>query len=86
MRTYYSAPSLIDISVTKRCNLKCDYCSAAASPQYECKEELTVREFAKLFDEIDEMYIPRISLSGGEPFVRDDFLSILKFASEKNSR
>lgn len=32
MRKYYDSPCLIDIAVTNRCNLKCDYCSAESGP------------------------------------------------------
>ncbi len=37
MRNYYTAPSLVDISITNRCNLKCDYCYASSSP-FETKK------------------------------------------------
>ncbi|GEM_PF-3753495 len=33
MRKEFSALCLMDISVTKRCNLNCDYCSACAEPK-----------------------------------------------------
>lgn len=80
MREYYSSPSLIDISVTKRCNLKCDYCSALSCPDYDNTHELSVKDYRNLFDEIENMHVHRIALSGGEPFMRKDFFDILGLA------
>lgn len=80
MRQFYSAPCLIDISITKRCNLCCEYCYASASPQIDSNEELTVEEFKDIFKQIDDLNVHRISLSGGEPFVRNDFFNILEEA------
>lgn len=82
MREYYSAPILIDISLTKKCNLHCDYCSALASSDYDDSQELTVEEYKNIFDQIDKMHVHRISLGGGEPFVRKDFFDILELATQ----
>lgn len=84
MKSYYTSPSLIDICVTKRCNLKCDYCSASACPNYDNTHELSALDFKKIFDEIDEMHVHRISLGGGEPFIRNDFFEILDAAVKHN--
>lgn len=84
MREYYSAPGLVDISVTRRCNLKCEYCSASAGPSFNSDNELTLTDFKRIFEEIDNLNVHRISLSGGEPFVRGDFFDILKEAVKHN--
>ncbi len=44
MRKYYDSPCLIDIAVTNRCNLKCDYCSAESGPFASKEGEMTVEE------------------------------------------
>lgn len=75
MKKIYNGPSLVDISITNKCNLKCDFC-------YDDKDELNLKQFKKLFDEFSQMNILRIALSGGEPFIRKDFFDILKLASE----
>lgn len=80
MRDFYSAPCLIDMTITKKCNLKCDYCCVESSPDINTEEELSVDEFKILFKEFDELNVHRISLSGGEPFIRSDFFEILEEA------
>ena len=30
MRNFFTAPALVDIALTNRCNLKCNYCSASS--------------------------------------------------------
>ncbi len=82
MRKEFSAPCLMDISVTKRCNLNCDYCSACAEPSYDSSKELSLEEFKVIFKEINDLNVHRISLAGGEPFVREDFIDILAEATK----
>jgi len=88
---FYSSPSLVDISLTKRCNLRCSYCYASAEPEVDKNDELTLCELSALFNNLDDINTHRISLSGGEPFVREDFFDILsltqkhKFAKIINS-
>ncbi|WP_291736313.1 radical SAM protein [Clostridium sp.] len=80
MRDFYKSPCFIDITTTKRCNLRCDYCSVSAGNCYE--DELNLEEFKKLFKEVHDLNIHRISLSGGEPFTRSDFFDILNEATK----
>lgn len=72
----------MDISATKRCNLNCDYCSACAEPGYDSSKELSLEEFKVIFKEINDLNVHRISLAGGEPFVREDFIDILAEATK----
>lgn len=82
MREYLSAPILVDISTTNRCNMRCKYCYASSSPEEDKYSELSKDEFTNLFNELDKMRVHRISLSGGEPFIRNDFFDILSSASK----
>lgn len=91
MRKALSAPVLADISLTNRCNLKCEYCYASAGDESYKIDELTLENYKSLFKQLDDMNVHRISLSGGEPFARKDFFEILgeaqkyKFAIVINS-
>lgn len=76
MRDFYKSSCFIDITTRKRCNLRCDYCSVPAENCYEY--ELNLEEFKKLFKEVHDLNMHRISLSGGEPFTRSDFFDILQ--------
>jgi radical SAM additional 4Fe4S-binding domain len=82
MRKNFSAPVLADISLTNRCNLKCEYCYASAGDECKAEEELTLDKYKELFKQLDDMNVHRISLSGGEPFVRNDFFDILNEAQK----
>jgi len=76
-KRYYSAPALVDISLTRRCNLKCSYCYASGTPDADKNEELHLENFSALFNDLDSINTHRIALSGGEPFMREDFFNIL---------
>jgi len=82
MRFFHSAPSLVDVGVTNRCNLKCDYCSVSSSPNELKEDELSLQDFKNLFQDLSDMNIHRISLTGGEPFVREDFFEILNLTQK----
>ncbi|MBI5966445.1 MAG: radical SAM protein [Deltaproteobacteria bacterium] len=66
-------PFLLVLSPTMRCNLSCYGCYAS---QYDKGEELDTGEIHRLLNEAREMGIHFITISGGEPFIREDLLDI----------
>lgn len=66
------------LHVTKACNLKCYYCSVSASPQAGRKRELTLQEIEAIYENLPEGPQYKTVISGGEPFIRDDILDIIK--------
>lgn len=82
MRDSYMSPSLVDISLTNRCNLNCDFCYASSSPFEKSEHELSLDDYRKIFKDLADMKVLRISLSGGEPFIRNDFFEILNEAQK----
>ena len=80
MRDYYKTPVLVDLSITQKCNLHCDYCSVSAAPDVETDGELSLRDYKKLFKELDDLHVLRVAISGGEPLIRADFFDILEEA------
>ncbi len=74
-------PRLIAWELTRSCNLDCVHCRAAAScGPYE--GELTTEEIFRILSEITEVGYPVIILTGGEPLLRPDILSIARRATE----
>ena len=69
MRTYSPYPLLIDVCVTNRCNLHCSYCSAEAGPFASKKDEMSIEKLDSIFQELDLMGVPRVGVTGGEPFI-----------------
>ena len=72
------------IEITGQCNEKCPYCYNEKLMQ-ECNE-LPVEIISKLSDELLEMGITAITLSGGEPFLHAGINRILKISKEKGIR
>ncbi|UXX77975.1 GTP 3',8-cyclase MoaA [Reichenbachiella carrageenanivorans] len=66
------------IAVTDRCNLRCFYCMPAEGINYLPKKELlTYEEIIRLAEIFASLGIKKIRLTGGEPFLRKDFISLL---------
>jgi cyclic pyranopterin phosphate synthase len=62
------------VSVTDRCNFRCQYCMPAEGlPWLDRDEILTFEEIARLVALLGAMGVHDIRLTGGEPLVRRDF-------------
>src|SRR3989440_3939906 len=62
------------VSVTDRCNFRCQYCMPAEGlPWLERDEILTFEEIARLAGLFSRMGVHDVRLTGGEPLVRRDF-------------
>jgi GTP 3',8-cyclase len=62
------------VSVTDRCNFRCQYCMPAEGlPWLERAEILTFEEIARLVGLFASMGVGDVRLTGGEPLVRRDF-------------
>ncbi|MBI4708056.1 MAG: radical SAM protein [Candidatus Omnitrophica bacterium] len=73
-------PTDVDIALTGRCNLRCKHCNTADT--WDLQNELTTSEIFKVFDQLKENKIFRLSLFGGEPFSHPDILRILERLNE----
>ncbi len=62
------------VSVTDRCNFRCQYCMPAEGlPWLERAEVLSFEEIARLVALLASMGVGDVRLTGGEPLVRRDF-------------
>ena len=68
-------------SVTGRCNLRCRHCYMSA-PDYKYKD-MSTTECLKVIEQMELAGVPAVSITGGEPFVRDDIWTILEEFSRK---
>lgn len=73
------------MEVTFRCNLNCAHCyvNLTDSNDKAIEEELTSQEICHIIDEIVEAGCLWLTLTGGEPLLRKDFLDIYRYAKEK---
>jgi cyclic pyranopterin phosphate synthase len=66
------------LSVTDRCNFRCQYCMPAEGlPWLERAEILTFEEIERLVRVLAEMGVRDVRLTGGEPLVRRDFPALV---------
>jgi cyclic pyranopterin phosphate synthase len=64
----------VRVSVTDRCNFRCQYCMPAEGlPWLERDAVLTFEEIVRLVSILAEMGVHDVRLTGGEPLVRRDF-------------
>lgn len=68
----------VRLAVTDRCNLRCQYCMPAHGIDIvERKELLSYKEMYRIVRALTELGVKKVRLTGGEPFVRKDFMSFL---------
>jgi cyclic pyranopterin phosphate synthase len=71
------------VSVTDRCNFRCQYCMPAEGlPWLERTEILTFEEIARLVGLFAEMGVCDVRLTGGEPLVRKQFPRLAQMLAE----
>src|SRR3954447_6380000 len=64
----------VRVSVTDRCNFRCQYCMPAEGlPWLERGSILSFEEIERLVRVLSEMGVDEVRLTGGEPLVRRDF-------------
>ncbi|MGB5242632.1 MAG: GTP 3',8-cyclase MoaA [Lutimonas sp.] len=67
------------LAVTDRCNLRCQYCMPAHGIDIvDRKDLLTFKEIYRIIRVLSELGVDKVRLTGGEPFVRKDFISLLE--------
>ncbi|MCZ7626374.1 MAG: GTP 3',8-cyclase MoaA [Candidatus Methylomirabilota bacterium] len=67
------------LSVTDRCNLRCQYCMPEAEYVWlPRKEILTLEEASRLVDIFTELGVTKVRLTGGEPLVRRDLAALVR--------
>ena len=70
------------LAITDRCNLRCQYCMPAKGIDIvDRKELLTYKEMYRITRVLSELGVNKVRLTGGEPFVRKDFISFLESLS-----
>lgn len=79
--SYLSAPLMLFFDITNKCNLNCVHCNVRSGKSLH--NELSTEEILKVIDELAEMKVFLVVLSGGEPLLHPDFFEILKYVIAK---
>ncbi|MBF0228029.1 MAG: heme b synthase [Desulfamplus sp.] len=72
---------LVAWETTRRCNLSCVHCRAAAE-NHIYENELNTKSAMTLMDQIREVGQPIIILTGGEPLLRPDIFEIAEYGTK----
>lgn len=73
----------LHIELTGQCNLKCVYCFQADwNDKDRIKKELSSKQIFSLIDQGKEIGCKTITITGGEPFLRDNIWQIIEYAKD----
>jgi GTP 3',8-cyclase len=73
----------VRVSVTDRCNFRCQYCMPADGlPWLERQEVLSFEEITRLVALLSDMGVHDVRLTGGEPLVRREFPRLVAMLSQ----
>ena len=77
IREGIQVPPVMIFSITNKCNLNCKGCYNKAL-RIPSKNELDTAKIVDILGQAKKLGISFIVIAGGEPFVRKDFLKIIK--------
>jgi radical SAM protein with 4Fe4S-binding SPASM domain len=82
---YLNYPIRVHIAITNKCNQTCGHCfyDNMLNNAHPLKD-LRFRELKNLFDELYEYGSMELFIGGGEPFIRDDWFKIFKYAENRS--
>ena len=78
-------PFQVDIELTSRCNARCAYCYYLNNEGVRY-EDVPTATWLAFFDELAEARVFEVTLAGGEPLMRPDFLELAEHLGRNNIR
>lgn len=75
------APFQVDFDITMKCMYKCKHCNVAAGRPLD--DEMSTDQIKCILDQLDDIGVSDVSITGGEPLLREDCLEILRYAAGK---
>lgn len=79
LKVHLSNPLSLCWQVSKKCNYHCPFCLSGE----QSNVELPLEKMKEIVDILVESNLVRIDFTGGEPFLRPDFLDILTYAADR---
>lgn len=73
-------PLCVCVRLTRLCNLSCDYCSELR----DLGEDINFEEWRKSINIIYNLGNRDITITGGEPFIKDFLIELVRLSSAKN--
>src|SRR3989338_5420572 len=79
-----NVPWLIELSVTYRCQCRCEHCSVSNYiAEAGKREELTKNQINDVLEQAVKIGIPKVDYFGGEPLLRKDIVDLVKIGASK---
>lgn len=69
--------------ITSHCNLRCRHCFVRDANALSIGQELDTKSCFSIIDQLSDLGVYLVIFSGGEPFLRDDFLDIVAYAKNR---
>lgn len=69
-------PRSLDLEITSRCNSSCTYCYYLNNP-HTGYTDLSTASWLTFFEELAACQVMSVTLQGGEPLIREDFLTLV---------
>ena len=79
---YMSTPTELELCLTRRCNQRCVHCNVSAVSEKR-EEKLDIGFWDDLLCQAVEERVLRVTLTGGEPFVRNEINDLLRSLASK---
>ena len=85
----YGIPSTVSFELTYGCNEMCIHCYNPGAPHEICKarkasdKEMQYEDYVSALDQLEAMGVQKVLFTGGDPFIKKDFLRILGYAHTK---
>lgn len=73
-------PLVAELFLTENCNLRCISCNCWRE---NTKGELTTGEWQDVLTQLARLNIHKVNFTGGEPLIRPDAISLMRFATER---
>jgi len=72
-------PYSAQIEVTLRCNANCPFCFVNSLPDAYINNEMNTEQIKSIIDQLDELGVTTLSLTGGEPTLRKDLKELVYY-------
>ena len=70
--------------ITSNCNLRCQHCFVSDAKALLINKDLSTKKCISIIDQLKCLGVYLIIFSGGEPFLRNDFLDIVEYTKNNN--
>jgi len=79
-----TGPEYVQWLCSHKCNFRCAHCGTGAAEA--TPGEMTTKEALKMVDDLADMGTKLLSVTGGEPIIRDDIFEVLGHAKDRGIR